>query len=129
MRKTGSKALLSTEIVAGILSNIPEDKERLPAELRKIHPIFYELYNQGLELVKLFSFDSRGTFPYSYTLDQALSNLETARILPRPNPDNDEYFIGQNLRQYYKKRIEPRLTDTQVDEMKKLAERLSEIAN
>ena len=120
--------LLPTEIVASILSNLPGKKKKLPTELRKIHPIFFSMRNSGIGILQDFSFDNRGTFPYSSTIDQALSNLETSRVLGRTNPDLDKYVITQGLKNYYQRYIKNKLDSPRLEEVKKVARELSQIA-
>lgn len=125
MSSTAEK-LFATEVVASVLGNLPTD--RLPTELRKIHPIFYNLRHECAELMKDIRFDKRGTFVYSQSLDQAFSNLETAKVLPRVNPDLDKYEITSKLRDYYSSRLEKKLSDRQLKDAKRIAEKLAEIA-
>ena len=120
--------LFDTEVVASVLGNLPTSTERLTTELRKIHPIFYNLRHECTELMKDIRFDKRGTFVYSQSLDQAFSNLETAKVLPRVNPDLDKYDITPKLREYYRRRLEKKLSDRQLKAAKRIAEKLAEIA-
>jgi len=78
--------------------------------------------------MKDIRFDKRGTFVYSQSLDQAFSNLETAKVLPRVNPDLDKYDITPKLREYYRRRLEKKLSDRQLKDAKRIAEKLAEIA-
>ena len=126
MSSTAEK-LFATEVVASVLSNLPLHTY-LPTELRKLHPIFYELRHECTELMKDIRFDKRGTFVYSQSLDQAFSNLETAKVLPRVNPDLDKYEITLQLRNYYSSRIENKLSARQLEDAKHIAEKLDEIA-
>lgn len=127
MSSTAEK-LFATEVVASVLGNLPTSTDRLPTELRKIHPIFYNLRHECTELMKDIRFDKRGTFVYSQSLDQAFSNLETAKVLPRVNPDLDKYEITPELRDYYSSRLEKKLSDRQLEDAKRIAEKLAEIA-
>jgi len=79
-------------------------------------------------MMKDIRFEKRGTFVYSQSLDQAFSNLETAKVLPRVNPDLDKYEITHKLREYYRRRIEKKLSDRQFIDAKRIAEKLAEIA-
>ena len=127
MSSTAEK-LFATEVVASVLGNLPMSTNRLPTELRKIHPIFYNLRHECTELMKDIRFDKRGTFVYSQSLDQAFSNLETAKVLPRVNPDLDKYEITLKLRKYYSSRLENKLSARQLEDAKHIAEKLAEIA-
>ena len=127
MSSTAEK-LFATEVVASVLGNLPTSTERLPTELRKIHPIFYNLRHECTELMKDIRFDKRGTFEYSQSLDQAFSNLETAKVLPRVNPDLDKYEITLKLRDYYRSRLEKKLSARQLKDAKRIAEKLADIA-
>lgn len=120
--------LFATEVVASVLGNLPTSTDRLPTELRKIHPIFYNLRHECTELMKDIRFDKRGTFVYSQSIDQAFSNLETAKVLPRVNPDLDKYEITLKLRNYYSSRLENKLSDRQKKDAKRIAQKLAEIA-
>ena len=126
MNSTAEK-LFATEVVASVLGNLPTST-RLPTELRKLHPIFYNLRHECTELMKDIRFDKRGTFVYSQSLDQAFSNLETAKVLPRVNPDLDKYEITSKLRKYYSSRLEKKLSDRQLKDAKRIAEKLADIA-
>ena len=126
MNSTAEK-LFVTEVVASVLSNLPPHTQ-LPTELRKLHPIFYNLRHECTELMKDIRFDKRGTFVYSQSLDQAFSNLETAKVLPRVNPDLDKYEIIPKLREYYSSCIESKLSNRQLEGAKCIAEKLAEIA-
>ena len=123
--------LLPTEIVAGILSNVPKpnDKRHLSTELRKIHPILFRLKNSCPNTLGEIIFDHRGTFPYSEEIDQAFSNLETAKVLPRRNPDLNDYEITSKLEDYYKRYIEAKLSDEQLEEIRQIASQLETIAS
>jgi len=127
MNSTAEK-LFDTVVVASVLSNLPESKKHLPTELRKLHPIFYNLRHECTELMKDIRFDKRGTFVYSQSLDQAFSNLETAKVLPKVNPDLDKYEITDKLREYYSSRLENKLSKRQIEDAKRIAEKLTEIA-
>lgn len=127
MNSTAEK-LFATEVVASVLGNLPTSTDRLPTELRKIHPIFYNLRHECTELMKDIRFDKRGTFVYSQSLDQAFSNLETAKVLPRVNPDLDKYEIIPKLKKYYSSRIESKLSNRQLEGAKRIAQKLAEIA-
>ncbi len=127
MSSTAEK-LFATEVVASVLSNLPSHTRHLPTELRKLHPIFYNLRHECTELMKDIRFDKRGTFVCSQSLDQAFSNLETAKVLPRVNPDLDKYEITPKLREYYSGRLEKKLSDRQLEDAKRIAQKLAEIA-
>ena len=127
MSSTAEK-LFATEVVASVLGNLPTSTDRLPTELRKIHPIFYNLRHECTELMKDIRFDKRGTFVYSQSLDQAFSNLETAKVLPKVNPDLDKYEITDKLREYYSSRLENKLSKRQIEDAKRIAQKLTEIA-
>ena len=120
--------LFDTVVVASVLSNLPESKKHLTTELRKLHPIFYNLRHECTELMKDIRFDKRGTFVYSQSLDQAFSNLETAKVLPKVNPDLDKYEITSKLRNYYSSRLENKLSDGQKKDAKRIAQKLADIA-
>ena len=119
--------LFSTDVIAAVLSELPVDKKHLPTELRRLHPIFFKM--SDLTIFNSFRFDQRGTFPYSLSVDQALSNLETAGVLPRVNPKLDRYEITSNLRKYYESNVKAKLTPRQKTEVVKVAHELSKIAS
>jgi hypothetical protein len=128
MPKVGEK-LLPTEVVASVLGNLSKDKRHLSTELRKIHPILFDMKKSCPNVLGDFMFDRRGTFPYSEEIEQAFSNLETAKVLPRVNPDLDSYEIEKALKNYYNKYVAPKLTGSQLDEVKKIAIRFDKIAS
>ncbi len=126
--KMDTTKLFPTEVIASILNDLPEGKNNLPTELRKLHPIFYEMRNSCKNIMKDFSFDKRGTFVYSASVDQAFSNLETSRIISRTNPSLDTYQITPKLQDYHKSRIEHKLDETLIKEIKIASQELSKIA-
>jgi len=121
--------LYVTEIVAGILSNLPQEKSQLSTELRKIHPILLNLKDSCPNTLGDIVFDLRGTFAYSEEIEQAFSNLETAMILPRRNPELNHYEITDKLRDYFKKYVENKLNAEQSAEIKKIASKMETIAS
>ena len=126
--KTKGQSLFPTEIVASVLSNLPKGKDRLPTELRRIHPIFFMMRDQCKNIMKNIDFDKRGTFVYSHSLDQAFSNLETSKVLSRTNPNLEKFEVTEALNKYYRDRIKDKLDKEQLDEVKLIAKELSKIA-
>ena len=125
---TEGQSLFPTEIVASVLSNLPNGKSHIPTELRKIHPIFFMMRDKCKNIMKNIDFDKRGTFIYSHSLDQAFSNLETAKVLSRTNPNLENYEVTEALNKYYRDRIKDKLNPVQLEEVKLIAKELSDIA-
>ena len=119
--------LLPTEVIASILSNLPRRKKEISTDPRKTHQVFFDMRITCKNILNDFRFDRRGTFPYSRTVDQAFSNLETSKVLSRTNPDFDKFQVTSNLKQYYKKYIQHKLSPTQLKETKEIASKLAGI--
>ena len=123
-----SEIICPQEVIASVLCNLPKGKKYLPTELRQIHPIFYQMRHKCSNIMEEFTFDKRGTFVYSESIDQAFSNLETSKVLPRVNPDLDRYEITKKLKNYYRDRVDKKLSPIQREEITKIATELAKIA-
>ena len=128
MSESGRR-LFTTELVASVLSNLPRNKRHLSAELRKIHPALFRMKGSCPITLGDLVFDMRGTFPYCEDIDQAFSNLETAKVLPRTNPDLDRYEIGDALRRYYRRYVRSKLTPQQLEEVGLMVTELTRISS
>ena len=124
-----AERLFPTEMVASVLSNLPQGKKHLATELRKIHPILFEMKDLCPNVLGDFMFDMRGTFPYCEEIEQAFSNLETAKVLPRVNPDLDTYEINDAVKDYYNRYVQDKLTQEQLKEVKEIASRFDTITS
>ncbi len=122
-----TEKLFPTEVIASILSNLPPRKKGISTNMRNTHQVFFDMRITCKNILSDFRFDRRGTFPYSRTIDQAFSNLETSKILSRTNPDFDRFEVTKNLKQYYEKHVEYKLSPTQLEETKKIAAKLAGI--
>lgn len=72
---------------------------RFPANVSRIHEIFYELSENGKFkiLFEDFIFDTSRMFPYSLTIRYALDRLQKSNLLECINPGLDEFAISKAL--------------------------------
>ena len=87
-----------TDVIEAIFHFLGE-RFRFPADVPKIHRIFYTLSEekQFASLFTEFIFDNSQMFPYCATVRYALDNLQQARLLACINPGLDEFEITDAL--------------------------------
>jgi hypothetical protein len=74
-------------------------KQRFPADVPKIHEIFYRICQESefSPLCSDFIFDTSRSFPYSATIRYALDRLQKANLLACINPGLDEFEVSEEL--------------------------------
>lgn len=115
--------LFPAEVVAGVLAFLAFlQVEEIPSRKKILHSAFYDMREQGLEVLSRFRFDTRGMFPYSPTLEQATSNLATSLLLERNNPRLNAYRITDKLKNHFENHVKPKTSDDERDQMLKIAD-------
>ena len=117
--------LYPTEVVAGVLANL--SKDRIPSTKRELHTAFFYMRENCPEVLGGFRFDTRGTFPYSPTLEQATSNLATSLLLERNNPKLNVYRVTKKLRNHFKNKVRPKASERDLKEISQIADYVSKM--
>jgi hypothetical protein len=110
-----------TGVLAGILSFLPE-KQKI--QQNKIHEIFYEMREKGVEILNVFSFDTRDIYPWSNTLEEAFCNLRMGSSLGVIGQEQPGYTIETDLKKYAEQQVGPKLSLTERDAMRRVAEEI-----
>jgi len=82
--------------------------------------IFRSLTEESPLLREYFVFSSGGPMPYSPSLTESVSRLQLSGIVGRENPEYEFLFVKPAAMEYLK-RLEPKLGNTAIDELKKVA--------
>lgn len=126
-KKNKKQPLFPTEVAAGALAFLAKKNKLLSSRLKDIHPIFYEMRQQGLSVLNEFRFDTRDIYPYSETLDQAMSNLLASKSIWYTGPNLNVIEIDDNLTRYFEKYVKPKLNRRQIKELQQIARALLKI--
>lgn len=81
------------------LGEYPSGTIRFPANVSRLHEVFYDLSQNGKfeRLFEDFIFDTSRMFPYSLTIRYALDRLQKSNLLECINPGLDEFAISEAL--------------------------------
>lgn len=94
-------------------------------KLARIHEIFYDIKHDSefSQYLKHFEFDVMGITPFSDTLDQVISRLESSELLVMSNPSYGTYTINTE----YMKREFNKLSPKDKEMVIKISKRFSEL--
>lgn len=115
--------LYPTEIVAGVLVNLK--KREIPSTMKELHTAFFQMRDKCPEVLSSFKFDTRGTFPYSPTIEQAITNLATSLLLERNNPKLNVYRRTKKLENHFRQSIKPKASTEDLKEISQIADYVS----
>jgi len=100
--------------------------KKLTANREILHSAFYDMSEKYSNIMSLFSFRERETFPESSQLDQALSNLDATGLISRQNLTPRYYMVEDSLDSSYKKYSKKIIKSAGIkeSEIKRLAENI-----
>lgn len=121
----GSAAL--DDIVLAILHHLRSKSERFTANREALQRAFHATKSAFPQQLRLLSFRTKGFFPESLGLDQALANLEASRLLHRQNEAPLFYEIDPDISASYERFVKGRLEalGLSVEQTRQITDRLT----
>jgi len=119
---TDNRGINEDQLVMTIFSQLGG---KIYKKLARIHEIFYDIKHDSEfgQYLKHFEFDVMGITPFSDTLDQVISRLESSELLATSNPSYGTYTINTE----YMKREFNKLSPKDKEMVIKMSERFSEL--
>jgi len=123
----GGSAYLD-DIVLAILHHLRAKSVRFTANREAVQRAFHATKSAFPQHLGLLSFRSKGFFPESLGLDQALANLEASRLLHRQNEAPLFYEIDSDISTSYERFAKERLEKRglSAEQTREIADRLSD---
>lgn len=110
---------VADDVVGAVLSEA--GVELFTGDTPTIHRTFFDLRDKFPILSKVLIFSTKHIHPFSRQLEDALGNLELARVIGMENPDYDTYIIKSAGQEFIRAHILPLFDKNDRDQISEIA--------
>lgn len=113
-----------SDIVAALL--FLTNEEYLWSDPHKLHRALL-VARDVTPMLQQFGFSRSGVHPMSRAFDEALGSLKLSRVVRMENTDYERYQIDDDAREYIQRKILPRFTKEQLEDLERAARIVREL--